>query len=124
VMVAREMRHPPEWLKREVRLRDGTCRGLGCRTHWKDCELDHTLAWEHGGKTELDNLALRCKSDHLSKHADGGRVWQGDNGVLHHQTKSRHAYTSYPDGSWISHGVQPPPPPPPDPFDNPEPPPF
>ncbi|WP_264797380.1 13E12 repeat family protein, partial [Arthrobacter mangrovi] len=29
VIVAREMRHPPEWLKREIRLRDQTCRGLG-----------------------------------------------------------------------------------------------
>ncbi|EMY32786.1 HNH endonuclease, partial [Arthrobacter crystallopoietes BAB-32] len=53
VMVAREMRHPPEWLKREVRLRDVTCRGLGCQTPAHECDLDHTLAWEHGGKTEL-----------------------------------------------------------------------
>ncbi|EMY33985.1 hypothetical protein D477_012106, partial [Arthrobacter crystallopoietes BAB-32] len=81
-------------------------------------------AWEHGGKTELNNLILRCRPDHLAKHGDGGRVWQDDNGVTHHQTRTGQAYTSYPDGSWINHGVQPPPPPPPDPFDNPEPPPF
>ncbi|MGF9663575.1 HNH endonuclease signature motif containing protein, partial [Arthrobacter crystallopoietes] len=98
VMVAREMRHPPEWLKRHVRLRDGTCRGLGCRTHWKHCELDHTQAWEHGGKTELDNLALRCKPDHLSKHNDGWHTTQEPHGVIRHQTRTGQTYTSYPDG--------------------------
>ncbi|MGF9662149.1 HNH endonuclease signature motif containing protein, partial [Arthrobacter crystallopoietes] len=110
VIVAREMRHPPEWLKRHVRLRDGTCRGLGCRTHWKHCELDHTLAWEHGGKTELANLALRCKPDHLSKHNDGWHTTQEPHGVIRHQTRTGQTYTSYPDGSWVSHGIKPPPP--------------
>ncbi|WP_262106698.1 HNH endonuclease signature motif containing protein [Arthrobacter sp. Marseille-P9274] len=124
VMVAREMRHPPEWLKRHVRLRDGTCRGLGCRTQWKHCELDHTLAWEHGGKTELDNLALRCKPDHLSKHNDGWHTTQEPHGVIRHQTRTGQTYTSYPDGSWVSHGIKPPPPPPPDPFNDTTPPPF
>ena len=124
VIVAREMRHPPEWLKRQIRLRDGTCRGLGCRTHWKHCELDHTLAWEHGGKTELDNLALRCKPDHLAKHNDDWHTTQQPHGVIRHQTRTGQTYTSYPDGSWINHGLQPPPPPPPDPFNDTTPPPF
>ncbi|WP_429596272.1 DUF222 domain-containing protein [Arthrobacter crystallopoietes] len=124
VIVAREMRHPPEWLKRHVRLRDGTCRGLGCRTHWKHCEFDHTLAWEHGGKTELDNLALRCKPDHLSKHNDGWHTTQEPHGVIRHQTRTGQTYTSYPGGSWISHGITPAPPPPPDPFNDTTPPPF
>ncbi|WP_336713933.1 HNH endonuclease signature motif containing protein [Arthrobacter sp. USHLN218] len=124
VIVAREMRHPPEWLKRQVRLRDETCRGLGCRTRWKHCELDHTQAWEHGGKTELDNLVLRCKPDHLAKHNDGWHTTQQPHGVIRHQTKTGQTYTSYPDGSWISHGITPPPPPPPDPFNDTTPPPF
>ncbi|WP_336714167.1 HNH endonuclease signature motif containing protein, partial [Arthrobacter sp. USHLN218] len=124
VIVAREMRHPPEWLKREVRLRDETCRGLGCRTRWKHCELDHTQAWEHGGKTELDNLVLRCKPDHLAKHNDGWHTTQHPHGVIRHQTRTGQTYTSYPDGSWISHGITPPPPPPPDPFNDTTPPPF
>ncbi|WP_264797326.1 DUF222 domain-containing protein [Arthrobacter mangrovi] len=124
VIVAREMRHPPEWLKREIRLRDQTCRGLGCRTHWKHCELDHTLAWEHGGKTELDNLALRCKPDHLAKHNDDWHITQEPHGVIRHQTRTGQTYTSYPDGSWINNGLQPPPPPPPDPYNDTTPPPF
>ena len=124
VIVAREMRHPPEWLKRQIRLRDQTCRGLGCRTHWKHCELDHTLAWEHGGKTELDNRALRCKPDHLAKHNDDWHITQQPHGVIRHQTRTGQTYTSYPDGSWISHGLQPPPTPPPDPFNDTTPPPF
>ncbi|WP_336715843.1 HNH endonuclease signature motif containing protein, partial [Arthrobacter sp. USHLN218] len=124
VIVARQMRYPPEWLKRQVRLRDETCRGLGCRTHWKHCELDHTQAWEHGGKTELDNLVLRCKPDHLAKHNDGWHTTQQPHGVIRHQTRTGQTYTSYPDGSWISHGITPPPPPPPDPFNDTTPPPF
>jgi hypothetical protein len=124
VIVAREMRHPPAWLKRQVRLRDGTCRGLGCRTPWKQCELDHTLAWEHGGKTELDNLVLRCKPDHLAKHNDGWHTTQHPHGIIRHQTRTGQTYTSYPDGSWTSHGITPPPPPPPDPINHTTPPPF
>jgi len=124
VAVAKEMRHPPEWLKRMVRLRDETCRGPGCIIHSKHCEIDHTIAWEDGGKTELTNLAPYCKPDHISKHNGGWRTTQEEDGVLRHQGKSGHAYTSYPDGTWIRHGVQPPPEPPPDPFIESTPPPF
>ncbi|WP_336714510.1 HNH endonuclease signature motif containing protein [Arthrobacter sp. USHLN218] len=124
VAVAKEMRHPPEWLKRMVRLRDESCRGPGCLVHSKHCELDHTIAWEAGGKTELANLAPYCKPDHIAKHEGGWRTTQEDKGVLRHQGKSGHAYISYPDGTWIRLGVQPPPEPPPDPFADPTPPPF
>lgn len=124
VAVAKEMRHPPEWLKRLVRLRDESCRGPGCLAHSRHCELDHTVAWEAGGKTELGNLAPYCKPDHIAKHEGGWRTTQEDKGVLRHQGKSGHTYISYPDGTWIRLGVQPPPEPPPDPFADPTPPPF
>ncbi|WP_264794031.1 HNH endonuclease signature motif containing protein [Arthrobacter mangrovi] len=124
VAVAKEMRHPPEWLKRLVRLRDESCRGPGCLVHSRHCDLDHTVAWEAGGKTELGNLAPYCKPDHIAKHEGGWRTTQEDKGVLRHQGKSGHAYISYPDGTWIRLGVQPPPEPPPDPFADPTPPPF
>ncbi|EMY35075.1 hypothetical protein D477_006211 [Arthrobacter crystallopoietes BAB-32] len=124
VAIAKEMRHPPEWLKRMIRLRDETCRGPGCIINSRHCEIDHTVAWADGGKTELINLAPYCKPDHISKHEGGWHTTQEENGVLRHQGKSGHTYTSYPDGTWIRHGVQPPPEPPPDPFAEPTPPPF
>jgi len=124
VAVAKEMRHPPEWLKRMVRIRDESCRGPGCLVNSRHCELDHTIAWEAGGKTELANLAPYCKPDHIAKHEGGWRTTQEDKGVLRHQGKSGHAYISYPDGTWIRLGVQPPPEPPPDPFPDSTPPPF
>jgi hypothetical protein len=124
VAVAKEMRHPPEWLKRMVRIRDESCRGPGCLVNSRHCELDHTIAWEAGGKTELANLAPYCKPDHIAKHEGGWRTRQEDKGVLRHQGKSGHAYISYPDGTWIRLGVQPPPEPPPDPFPDSTPPPF
>jgi hypothetical protein len=124
VAVAKEMRHPPEWLKRMVRLRDESCRGPGCIVHSRHCDLDHTIAWEAGGKTELANLAPYCKPDHVAKHEGGWHTTQEEKGVLRHQGRSGHAYLSYPDGTWIRLGVQPPPEPPPDPFADTTPPPF
>jgi hypothetical protein len=67
----------PADLKHRLRLRDGTCRFPGCRRRAERCDLDHTVAWAHGGRTAADNLAHLCRHHHLLKHRTGplGR-WQ------------------------------------------------
>ena len=44
------------------------------------CEIDHQIAWEHGGDTSLDNLSPLCKGHHIVKHHGGWVVRQVDGG--------------------------------------------
>lgn len=37
---------------------------------YKDLEKDHIIAWSRGGRTDIDNLQLLCKSHNASKGAD------------------------------------------------------
>lgn len=62
----------PADLRRRLRLRDGTCRFPGCRRRAERCDLDHTVAWQDGGRTAADNLAHLCRHHHLVKHRHGG----------------------------------------------------
>ncbi|WP_298591611.1 HNH endonuclease signature motif containing protein [uncultured Kocuria sp.] len=61
----------PADLRRRLRLRDGTCRFPGCRRRAERCDLDHTVAWQDGGRTAADNLAHLCRHHHLVKHRNG-----------------------------------------------------
>nr|WP_231884413.1 HNH endonuclease signature motif containing protein [Plantibacter sp. H53] len=61
----------PADLQRAVRLRDGTCRAPGCGRRARACDLDHSVAWEDGGTTDVDNLACLCRHHHRMKHLPG-----------------------------------------------------
>jgi hypothetical protein len=98
--VAKDLRHPPQWLKRLVRLRDRHCRDFGCTVPADQCEIDHTIAWEDGGKTVMENLSARCKPGHKTKHHGGGTVRQDPDGTLHFTTRSGHTHTTTPDEGW------------------------
>ncbi|WP_346764124.1 HNH endonuclease signature motif containing protein [Arthrobacter crystallopoietes] len=111
VAAAKDLRHPPEWLKRLVRLRDGHCSGPGCRVEARFCEVDHTIAWEDGGKTVLGNLKALCKPEHIAKHADGWTVTQYPDGSTTWKSRTGHEWTSTPENSWsIRPPTEPPPP--------------
>ncbi len=100
IAAAKDLRIPPEWLKRLIRLRDRHCRGFGCTVPADQCEIDHTIAWEDGGKTVPENLAAHCKPDHKTKHHGGGTVTQDNDGTLHFTTRSGHTHTTTPDENW------------------------
>jgi len=42
--------------------------GPGCNMPASRCEIDHNVAWEHGGETSLNNLTPLCKGHHTVKH--------------------------------------------------------
>jgi hypothetical protein len=42
------------------------------------CEIDHSIAWQHGGQTALWNLCPLCKGHHRVKHHGGWTVRQVD----------------------------------------------
>jgi hypothetical protein len=54
-------------------VRDRHCRFPGCDRppHW--CEGHHVHPWEHGGRTDPDNLVLLCSRHHHLVHKTG---WQ------------------------------------------------
>ncbi|MFZ9628021.1 MAG: HNH endonuclease signature motif containing protein, partial [Ilumatobacteraceae bacterium] len=56
---------------RALVARDGGCRWPGCTVPASWCEVDHLIAWEHGGPTDLDNLVLFCSAHHTVKHMAG-----------------------------------------------------
>ncbi|HWL76095.1 HNH endonuclease signature motif containing protein [Microbacterium sp.] len=74
--VGRSQYRPPPMLRKLVRWRADRCMAPGCGIPASRCELDHTVAWEHGGETSLDNLAPLCKGHHTVKHHGGWRVRQ------------------------------------------------
>jgi len=69
--VGRAQYSPPAALKRLVKWRADRCMGPGCGMPASRCEVDHTIAWEHGGLTSLENLAPLCKGHHTVKHHGG-----------------------------------------------------
>ncbi|WP_374316044.1 HNH endonuclease signature motif containing protein [Microbacterium sp.] len=46
----------------------------GCGIPASRCEIDHTIAWEHGGPTALTNHAPLCTGHHTVKHHGGWTV--------------------------------------------------
>ena len=74
--VGRTQYSPPASLRRLAKWRADRCMGPGCGMPASRCEVDHTIAWEHGGDTALENLAPLCKGHHKVKHHGGWQLKQ------------------------------------------------
>lgn len=74
--VGRDLYRTPPSLRRIVMWRADRCMGPGCGMPASRCEIDHTIAWEDGGTTSLDNLAPICRGHHRVKHHGGWQVRQ------------------------------------------------
>ncbi len=66
--VGRDSYQVPADLRRWLRVRDETCRGIGCGRRAAGCDIDHTRDWQHAGHTAHDNLAHLCRRHHQLKH--------------------------------------------------------
>ncbi|MFF2346339.1 HNH endonuclease [Pseudarthrobacter sp. NPDC058119] len=55
-------------IKHWIRLRDAKCTFPGCTNKTPDNDTDHLQAWEHGGTTDVSNLAQLCPKHHRLKH--------------------------------------------------------
>lgn len=97
--VGRDLYRPPPALRRLVRWRADRCMAPGCGMPAGRCEIDHTVAWETGGTTELSNLAPICKGHHLVKHHGGWQVRQveGSGGALEWTSPTGRRYTVAPE---------------------------
>lgn len=69
---------PSKRLKQLLRARDQHCRWPGCMLRNARCDIDHTIPWAEGGKTEHGNLAHFCRRHHVLKGAklSGARAWK------------------------------------------------
>jgi hypothetical protein len=65
--LGRARREPSAWMLRQVRYRDRECRFPGCGMR-RFTEAHQLRWWRHGGRTELDNLALICSFHHRLVH--------------------------------------------------------
>ena len=64
-------RFPRAALRRHTQIRDRACVGVGCRHRPTRCDQDHTVEYQHGGRTVAADLGPLCRHDHTLK----GRGW-------------------------------------------------
>ena len=93
-----------------VRVRRPTCTFPGCRQPARRCDIDHTVAFHHGGLTCLCNLGPLCRRHHRCKQAEGWSLSQPAPGEFLWTTPSGRQYTTrsapYPQmsGGWLPLG--------------------
>lgn len=82
--VSRDRYETPPALRRLVTWRAERCLAPGCGVPAWRCDIDHSVAWEHGGETALSNLAPLCRGHHTIKHRGDWSVRQleGSGGAL------------------------------------------
>jgi hypothetical protein len=66
----------PKAMRRYVHFQDQTCTFGPCGTPAEHCEIDHTHEWQHGGATEVQNLASLCRRHHKLKTYTGWKMEQ------------------------------------------------
>ncbi|WP_236254028.1 HNH endonuclease signature motif containing protein [Rhodococcus sp. NKCM2511] len=59
-------------------IRDRCCVMCGRPAQW--CQAHHMKFWEHGGRTDLNNLALVCGECHRLVHHGDWHLFMGDDG--------------------------------------------
>jgi hypothetical protein len=87
---------PTAGLRHLVRIRHATCVFPGCRRPAAQCDADHTLAYDHGGRTCLCNLAPLCRHHHQVKQMRGWTLQQATHGTMTWTTPARRRYTTAP----------------------------
>jgi 5-methylcytosine-specific restriction protein A len=69
--MGREKRHATRYQRAALAVRDGGCAHPGCTTTAKWCQPHHIEHWVDGGRTDLDNLVLLCRTHHRMVHHSG-----------------------------------------------------
>ncbi len=81
VGLGRTSREPSAWMVRQIRYRDRECRFPGCGAR-RFTEAHHIVWWRHGGRTDLDNLALICSFHHRLVHEQGWSIRRETDGEI------------------------------------------
>jgi hypothetical protein len=83
---------PSPALRHLIEIRHATCVFPGCRRPAVQCDADHTIAYQRGGRTCLCNLAPLCRHHHEAKQTPGWRLEQPTPGKLIWTTPSGRRY--------------------------------
>ena len=106
--VGRMSREPSAWMLRQLRYRDHGCTFPGCGSRLFT-HAHHVVWWEHGGRTDLDNLVLVCSFHHrlvhehgwsLKRDPDGTVRWSGPTGRGTELVLGRRAKQPNPSWPW------------------------
>ncbi len=87
---------PSRKLRHIVGARNARCTAPGCGRPAAKCDLDHTIAWDHGGLTCECDLAPLCRHHHRCKQAEGWHLEQPQPGVMIWHTPAGRTYTTTP----------------------------
>jgi hypothetical protein len=66
--VGRKTRTIPSGLRRALEHRDRGCTWEGCDARVPWCDAHHIIHWADGGRTNLENLTLLCRTHHTATH--------------------------------------------------------
>ena len=72
--VGRARRTTPTPTRQALIVRDQGCRYPGCGRPPGWCDAHHVIHWQHGGRTDLENLVLLCDHHHHVVHQPGWTV--------------------------------------------------
>ena len=78
IWVGRDHRHATEAQVKAIIARDRHC--TGCAAGADRCEIHHIVPWEHGGRTDIDNMCLACSACHHNIHDRGYTVTKTNTG--------------------------------------------
>jgi hypothetical protein len=101
----------PHDLKLVLRVRDVTCRIIGCRQPAAHCDIDHTIPYSEDGTTCADNLAHLCRAHHNLKHHTRIQMRNLGDGTIQWTSAAGRTYFTHPAGDITTPRPQPDPPP-------------
>jgi hypothetical protein len=83
---------PPPRLRHLVMVRQRRCAFPSCRRPARQCDLDHTIPHDQGGRTCECNLAPLCRRHHRAKQAPGWHLTQDQPGHMTWRLPSGRTY--------------------------------
>ena len=88
---------PSRLLRHLIEARTPRCTAPGCRRPAAQCDQDHTIPYEAGGRTCECGLGPLCRRHHRCKQAQGWTLEQPEPGVFVWITPARRRYTTSPE---------------------------
>jgi Domain of unknown function (DUF222) len=81
-------------LRHLTQVRHATCTGPGCRRPAAQCDFEHNIPYEAGGRTCLCNGGPKCRRDHRLKQDPRWKVDQLPDGTFRWTTPTGRQYTT------------------------------
>ncbi len=83
-------------LRHLAQVRHATCTSPVCRRPASQCDFEHNIPYEQGGRTCLCNAGPKCRHDHRLKQQPGWKVDQLPDGSFRWTTPSGRSYITEP----------------------------